>query len=167
MSTRQPTGRSIRLLKVTEQDVFLAIQKTAGALMTELADLFKPHGISPTQYNVLRILRGAGAGCGGSGRPDPGAGGLTCREIGERMLTHDPDMTRLLDRLEARGLIGRERSSDDRRRVTSRITAAGLDVLKTLDRPLLDLHRRQLGHLAEKRLGELLALLEGVQERCS
>ena len=125
--------------------------------------MFKPHGVSPTQYNVLRILRGAGSA---DGRAGPGVGGLTCREIAERMLTHDPDMTRLLDRLEARRLIARERSTGDRRQVSSCITASGLELLKTLDRPLLDLHRRQLGHLDERGLSDLLTLLEGVRERC-
>jgi DNA-binding MarR family transcriptional regulator len=115
---------------------------------------------------VLRILRGAGAGCCGGGHPDPAAKGLACGEIGQRMISQDPDMTRLLDRLEGRGLIVRGRDARDRRMVTTRITAAGLDLLKVLDQPLLDLHRRQLGHLGEAKLAGLLDLLETVRRTC-
>jgi DNA-binding MarR family transcriptional regulator len=153
--------------KSVEQEVFLNILKTADALMTDLAELLKPHGISPTQYNVLRILRGAGAGCCAGGHPDAGAQGLACREIGQRMLTRDPDLTRLLDRLEDRGLIGRERDKKDRRMIATRVTDAGLALLKTLDKPVLDMHKAQLGHLGEKKLHELLTLLEGVRGKCT
>ena len=153
-------------LRSLEQDVFLSIQKTSDVLMTELAELFKPHGISPTQYNVLRILRGAGAGCCAGGHADPSAAGVPCREIADRMITRDPDMTRLLDRLEHGGLIVRERDKKDRRMISTRITDAGLELLRTLDQPVLDLHRKQLGHLGEQRLNELLELLEGVRHKC-
>ena len=147
------------------QAVFLVLQKTADVLMAELAEFFKPHGISPTQYNVLRILRGAGAGCSVDGRFDPGSKGLACGEIAHRMITRDPDMTRLLDRLEDRGLIGRERDKADRRMITVRITAAGLKLLAGLDEPLLELHEAQLGSLGEKKLEVLLDLLETAGER--
>jgi DNA-binding MarR family transcriptional regulator len=156
-----------RPFKSLEQEVFLNVQRTADALMAELAEMLKPHAISPTQYNVLRILRGAGAGCCGGGRPDPGAKGLACREIGERMITRDPDMTRLLDRLEDRGLIVRERDRKDRRMISTRIAEAGLELLKGLDGPVLELHKRQLGHLGEKKLTGLLELLEGVRGQCT
>jgi len=149
-----------------ELEVFLNLLKTADCLAAEVTEFLKPHGISPTQYNVLRILRGAGAGCCGGGHSDPDAKGLSCGEIGERMITRDPDMTRLLDRLEDRGLIGRERGKADRRMISTRITDAGLELLKGLDRPLLDLHEKQLGHLGKKRLNELLTLLEGVRGHC-
>lgn len=148
-----------------EQEVFLNLQKTADVLMTELAELFKPHSISPTQYNVLRILRGAGAGCCEGGHPDPNAQGVPCREIAQRMITHDPDMTRLLDRLEDRKLIVRERDKKDRRMISTRITDAGLELLRGLDEPVMELHRRQLGHLGQEKLEELLDLLERVRER--
>jgi DNA-binding MarR family transcriptional regulator len=149
-----------------EPEVFLAILKTADALMTEVAEFLKPHGVSPTQYNVLRILRAAAAvGRRNDGRAGAEAG-ISCGEIAERMLTHDPDMTRLLDRLEARGLLMRQRGTDDRRRVTTSITGAGLEVLRAIDQPLLDLHRRQLGHVGPKKLGELLDLLDEVRRRC-
>ena len=96
-----------------EQEAFLNIQRTADALMRGLEELLKPSGLTQTQYNVLRILRGA--------KPD----GLLCRELSERMVTRDPDITRLLDRLERRGLISRLRDRKDRRALTVRITAAG------------------------------------------
>jgi len=161
-------GRKVSKLKVLaeypEPEAFLAIQKTADVLMTELADFLKPHGISPTQYNVLRILRGAVGRKARHAGPD--AAGVSCGEIAQRMITHDPDMTRLLDRLEARGLLARERGKDDRRRVTACITDTGLEVLRAIDQPLLDLHRRQLGHVGPKKLGELLDLLDEVRRRC-
>jgi DNA-binding MarR family transcriptional regulator len=159
-----PTKRSARFRSL-EQEVFLRLQKTADVLMTELAELFKPHGISPTQYNVLRILRGAGAGCCEGGHADPNAAGVPCREIAGRMITHDPDMTRLLDRLEDRNLIVRERDKKDRRMIITRITDVGLELLRTLDEPVTELHRRQLGHLGDAKLAELLELLDRVRDR--
>lgn len=147
------------------QEVFLNLLRTADLLAAEFAELFKQHGISPTQYNVLRILRGAGAGCCADGHLDPSAEGLACREIGQRMITRDPDMTRLLDRLEERNLIVRERDRKDRRVITTRITDDGLELLRQLDQPVLDLHDRQLGHLGDERLNQLCDLLEAVRER--
>src|SRR3954454_15652654 len=129
-----------------EQEVFLNLLRTADALMAEVTEFLKPHGISPTQYNVLRILRGAGAGCCAGGHHDPNAEGVPCREIAGRMITHDPDMTRLLDRLEERGLIVRERAKKDRRMIITRITDVGLELLNKLDEPVMELHDRQLGH---------------------
>ena len=159
--------KQTRPFRSVEQEVFLNIQKTAEVLMTEMAELLKPHGISPTQYNVLRILRGAGAGCCAGGHIDPNAAGVPCREIAGRMLTHDPDMTRLLDRLEDRKLIVRERDTKDRRMIITRITNAGLELLRTLDEPVHELHGRQLGHLGEAKLETLLEFLEQVRERGS
>jgi DNA-binding MarR family transcriptional regulator len=104
------------------------------------------HDLSPNQYNVLRILRGT---------PD----GLLCGEIAVRMISRDPDITRLLDRLEKRGLIGRCREDPDRRKVLVRIAPEGLSLLKSLDQPVCDLHRRQIGHLGRRKLADLAALL--------
>ena len=112
----------------------------------------KPHGLSETQYNVLWILRGAGTE------------GLACQEIAARMLTHDPDITRLLDRLERRGLIGRARSAEDRRVVLSRITAEGLKMLSLLDPAVRNVPKKILGHLGDRQLRELISLLEKARQ---
>jgi DNA-binding MarR family transcriptional regulator len=129
-----------------EEAVFLELVRTADILSRGPTEVFKTAELSPTQYNVLRILRGAG---------EP----LTCGEIGKRMITRDPDITRLVDRLEKRGLILRSRESRDRRTVIVRITDAGLELLAKLDKPIQDAHRSQLAHLGEKRLKQLSRLL--------
>lgn len=134
-----------------EARVFVALQKTATALGLETEQLLKPHGLTGTQYNVLRILRGA----------EPH--GLGCSSIGERMISHDPDMTRLLDRMEKLGLISRQRQTDDRRVIKTRISRAGLSLLKALDQPVRELHQRQFGHLPPARLNALSELLEEVR----
>lgn len=131
-----------------EEEAFLNLLRAADALATDAEEVLKPAGLTLTQYNVLRILRGAGAE------------GLSCREIAKRMLTHDPDVTRLLDRLERRGLAGRHRASKDRRVITTRITATGQELLRGLDQTVADFHRRRLGCLGEERLHALAELLE-------
>ncbi len=149
MARKLPTEAPRRApLTHLAQQVFLNVLRTADHLDQGLAELLKPFGLTPTQYNVLRILRGAGAR------------GLACRELGERMLTHDPDVTRLLDRLARRGLLARRRPSQDRRVILAAITAEGLRLLEQLDAPVADLHRRQLAHLDADQLRALLALLE-------
>jgi len=129
-----------------EEAVLLELVRTADILSRRPAELLKAAELSPTQYNVLRILRGA-------------AEPLTCGEIGKRMITRDPDITRLLDRLKKRGLISRRREVRDRRTVLVQITPAGLALLARLDEPIQDLHRSQLGHLGEERLRQLSELL--------
>ena len=136
-----------------EDRIFISLHKTADSLGQEVEQLFKPHGLTGTQYNVLRILRGA--------EPE----GLPCRGIGERMISHDPDMTRLLDRMEKRGLLVRQRQTDDRRVIKTRITPAGLALLKSLDQPVRELHKRQFSHLPAARLKTLAELLEEVRAR--
>ena len=131
-----------------EAHVFVALMRTADLLARGAEALLKPHGLSITQYNILRILRGAG--------PE----GLACREVGSRLISRDPDMTRLLDRMESRGLIARARENKDRRVVKTRITAEGLRILAELDAPVGELHQRQLQHVPEKHLRQLAALLE-------
>jgi DNA-binding MarR family transcriptional regulator len=131
-----------------ERDVFVLIQRAAVQFLSEVEELLKPVRLSPSQYNVLRILRGAGPK------------GIACSQIAERMITRDPDMTRLLDRLEKRGLVTRARCSSDRRVIRTHITEVGLALLEQLDRPINELHVRQLQHLGEKKLRTLLALLE-------
>ncbi|MHB8500500.1 MAG: MarR family winged helix-turn-helix transcriptional regulator [Candidatus Acidiferrales bacterium] len=136
-----------------EDRIFISLQKTADSLGLEAEQLLKPHGLTGTQYNVLRILRGA--------EPD----GLACSGIGDRMISHDPDMTRLLDRMEKRGLITRARQTNDRRVVKTRITPAGLALLKSLDQPIRELHKRQFHHIPAARLKTLAELLEEVRAR--
>jgi DNA-binding MarR family transcriptional regulator len=136
-----------------ENRIFVALLQTADTLGQEAEQLLKATGIPNAQYNVLRILRGA--------EPE----GLACRAIGDRMISHDPDITRLLDRMEKRGLITRERQTDDRRVVKTRITPQGLSLLKTLDQPVHDLHKRQFRHLSAARLKIFFDLLEEVRVR--
>src|SRR5207302_9689773 len=123
-----------------EEAAFLALLRTCDLLSRGPAQFLKSEDLSPTQYNVLRILRGA-----------PPAG-LPCGEIASRMITRDPDITRLLDRLEKRELISRCRETKDRRTVMARITPEGLELLARLDEPVQAGHRRQLGHLGRERL---------------
>lgn len=129
-----------------EEAAFVSLLRTTDMLSRHLTQVLKAEDLSQTQYNVLRILRGA---------PD----GLACGEIGNRMITRDPDITRLLDRLEKRGLISRRRETKDRRMVLTRITPTGLEVLERLDKPVQDAHRKQLGHLGRERLQTLADLL--------
>ena len=131
-----------------EAEAFLSLLRSAEKLQARVAAMLKPHGLSPTQYNALRILRGAGKK------------GLACSEIGERMINRDPDITRLMNRLEDRGLVKRSRDEQDRRVTTARITAGGLELLKSLDRPVDEFQRRLLGHMSPKRLRTLIRLLE-------
>src|SRR5262249_7376520 len=129
-----------------EEAMHLDLVRTAEMLSRPFVQFLKSEDLSGAQYNVLRILRGAPQG-------------LTCSEIGNRMITRDPDITRLLDRLEKRELIARSRDEEDRRIVLTRITPAGLDLLARLDQPIQDLHRKQLGHLGAERLKALSQLL--------
>jgi DNA-binding MarR family transcriptional regulator len=117
-----------------------------------LVQVLKTENISATQYNVLRILRGA---------PE----GLPCGEIASRMITRDPDITRLLDRLEKRSLISRSREVSDRRTVMTRITPEGLKLLARLDEPVQEAHRKQLGHLGRVRLRTLSDLLRACRSQ--
>lgn len=134
-----------------EESAFIELMLTADVLSRRLQQVIKTEDLSMTQYNVLRILRGT---------PE----GLSCREVADRMITRDPDVTRLLDRLEKRGLISRSREEKDRRTVMTRITPAGLATLERLDDVVQDTHRGQLGHLGEKRLKELGNLLTACRE---
>ena len=133
----------------------MSLQRTADQLEGRLSDMLKPHGLSPTQYNALRILRGAGDG------------GRACSEIAERMVNRDPDITRLVDRLERRGLVARSREKRDRRVIITRITLAGLDLLRGLDRPIEEFNRKLLGNLGEPQLRTLIKLLEAAREQAS
>ena len=138
-----------------EEEALVSLQRTADQLAGRLSDMLKPHGLSPTQYNALRILRGAGDG------------GRACSEIAERMINRDPDITRLVDRLERRGLVARSREKRDRRVIITRITLAGLDLLRGLDRPIEEFNRKLLGNLGEPQLRTLIKLLEAARAQAS
>ncbi len=131
----------------SEEAVFVELMRTADLLARGPGQILKQHQLSSNQYNILRILRGA---------PE----GLLCGEIGDRMISREPDITRLLDRLEKRGLIGRCREDPDRRKILVRITPAGLALLARLHQPVCDMHRRQLGHLSPTQLRQLSRLLQ-------
>ncbi len=131
-----------------EEEVTLGLARTSDLLARAADEVLKASGLTATQYNVLRILRGAGSA------------GLSCSEVGSRMITRDPDLTRLLDRLEARKLVTRSRDGDDRRVVTTRITASGLSLLSELDAPVLAQHKKSLGHLGAEKLKALAHLLD-------
>ena len=131
-----------------EEEVNLSLLHTADALSSRLSALFKGHGISATQYNVLRILRGAGES------------GLRCNEIGERMITRDSDITRLLDRMEKAGLIARRRDAQDRRAVITELSAKGASLLGQLDAPVAQLNMKLLSHLSREQLETARDLLE-------
>jgi DNA-binding MarR family transcriptional regulator len=139
--------RQTRPFTSLQQEAMLNVIRTSATLTDAMEELFKPHGITGTQYNVLRILRGAGEG------------GLCRNELRDRMLTRMPDMTRLLDRMEEAGLVTRSREREDRRLVLTRISAAGLQLVDDLDEPVAALHQRQLGHLSDEQLRTLSQLL--------
>lgn len=129
------------------QEAHLNLARTQAMLDEGLERVLKPFGISGTQYNVLRILRGAA--------PD----GLCRNEVRDRLLTRMPDVTRLLDRMEEAGLVTRTRDSADRRLVTTRLTARGRKLVDSLDAPVAEEHERALAHLGEARLRSLVQLL--------
>lgn len=135
-----------------EEEAILNIVKTADVLDWKLTEFLKDFGLSGTQYNFLRILRGAG--------PE----GLPCGEVGSRMVTRDPDITRLIDRLETRELVTRKRSEQDRRVITIRISRQGLMLLSEIDGPLEIMLDRILGQMGRKKLSALIDLLEEARD---
>lgn len=132
---------------VPEHQLYLALQGLALSLKEEAEQFLKQQGLTSTQFNVLRILRGANNRA------------LTCGEIAEQLLNKDPDVTRLLERMEKQQLIERQRAEHDRRVLLTSLTAQGHEVLERLDDPLLELHRQQFQHLPPQRLELLLELL--------
>lgn len=129
-----------------EEQAYLELLRTADRLTRGAAGVLKAEKLSSTQYNVLRILRGS---------PE----GLPCGAIGRRLITREPDITRLLDRMEKRNLISRARETKDRRTVLTRITETGLDLVNRLDEPVQAIHKKQLGHMSRERLHTLAGLL--------
>jgi DNA-binding MarR family transcriptional regulator len=136
-----------------EDQLFVAILKLADSLSQGAELVITPAGLTPVQYNVLRILRGA--------EPE----GLPCRGIAERMISRDPDVTRLLDRMEKHGWITRQRQQEDRRVIKTRITPEGLKILKKLDQPVHELHKGQFRQMSANRLRLLAELLEEIAKR--
>ena len=135
------------------EEVVLSMLRTADAIAVPMTDVLREAGLSLSQYNILRILRGAGAD------------GLPCGEISERMVRRDPDLTRLLDRLEARGLVTRSRGTADRRVVLASVSAEGLRLLESLDETIEAAVRQTLAHMPKARLNALCELLEEARER--
>lgn len=131
-----------------QEEVVLSMLRTADQLAVPMTDVLREAGLSMSQYNVLRILRGAGDES------------LPCGEISDRMVRRDPDLTRLLDRLEARGLVTRSRGTSDRRVVRAAITKEGLALLTSLDELVDETVRRTLAHMPQSRLNALCELLE-------
>jgi DNA-binding MarR family transcriptional regulator len=134
-----------------QEEVVLSIMRTADQVAVPMNEVLRGAGLSVSQYNVLRIVRGAGGD------------GLPCGEISERMVRRDPDLTRLLDRLEAAGLVTRTRDTRDRRIVRASITKEGAALLASLDDPVEESIRRSLAHVPVARLRMLLELLEEVR----
>ncbi len=140
--------KQTRPFRSLEEEVMLGLARTADAMARTSEVVLKASGLTPTQYNVLRILRGAGTA------------GLSCGEVASRMITRDPDLTRLFDRLEARALVKRARDGQDRRVVTTRISAEGIELLKQLDEPVQEANRKAVGHLGPEKLQTLAQLLD-------
>jgi DNA-binding MarR family transcriptional regulator len=137
-----------------EAEASLSILRTAAEMEYQASEVLKSHGLTLTQYNALRILRGAGEE------------GLCRNEVRDRLIARVPDATRLLDRLEEMGLVIRSREGEDRRFVLTRITKAGLDLLDRLAEPVAALHREQLGHVGAEKLQNLVDLLGDVRRKC-
>ncbi len=135
-----------------EQEATLNLLRTSDLFQNRFGRLFREHGLTASQYNVLRILRG-------EDKPMPSL------EIAERMIQVVPAITGLIDRLEKQGFVQRERSADDRRVVYVSITRKALRLLKQMDRPVLDLHKHLIGHLTKAELKQLSNLLEKARER--
>lgn len=135
-----------------EEEAWLNLKRTTDRLEQPVLDVLKGANLTPTQYNVLRILRGAGSE------------GLTAGDVGDRMLTRSCDVTRLLDRLEVQGLVQRSRTAADRRVITVTITEEGMHLLQSLDEPIREVHQSQLRHLGPGRLRELIDLLEEARQ---
>jgi len=135
------------------EEAYLNLVRTHSVLMGPIEQLFKQPGISPTKYNILRILRGAKI------TGESGDHGLPSLEIADRLITRVPDITRLVDGLEAEGLVIRTRCTADRRVVYVGITNKGLSLLERLDQPLKQLHQHQMQHMTAEELKELNRLL--------
>ena len=138
----------------TEEEALLNLLRTSDCLHRTLQRRTRDWGVTSTQYNVLRILRGA--------HPQ----GLTCSAVGDRMITAEPDITRLLARMKTLKLIKQQRDKRDRRVVWTQISAAGLELLSKMDPVIMQMPRDLLGHLSRQELDELIRLLELARKSC-
>jgi DNA-binding MarR family transcriptional regulator len=143
--------RQTRPFRSLGHEAAVGLLRSADHLRRQLAATLEPHGVTAQQYNVLRILRGAGDA------------GLPTLEIAGRMIEHAPGITRLLDRLEGKGWVERWRCRDDRRQVLCRISATGLALLAALDRPVAAVDERCFAALSPEEQGQLVALLDAVR----
>jgi DNA-binding MarR family transcriptional regulator len=142
-------AKHVRSPRTTGQyEAYAAVLQLAETTQRGFAELLRPHDLSLAQYNVLRILRGAGED------------GLSCGQVADRLIRHDPDLTRLVDRLQRRGLTDRVRDAADRRVVRAYITPKGLELMASLDETFDALHESQFGHMSDRRLAELTALIK-------
>jgi DNA-binding MarR family transcriptional regulator len=156
MEEPSPLQREIRQgkpFRSRSQQVVVALLRTADLVRRGLGQVLEPYGITPQQYNVLRILRGAGEQ------------GLPTLEIGERMIEQAPGVTRLLDRLETKALVRRERCPQDRRQVLCWLTAAGLALVERLDKPIDAADAEAVAMLGPEEQDKLLGLLDTVRSR--
>jgi DNA-binding MarR family transcriptional regulator len=140
-----------RPFKSPEEEATLSVLRTSDQLQIRLARLLREHGLTPSQYNVLRILRG-------EGKP------LPILEIASRTITVVPAITGLIDRLGQAGFVNRLRCERDRRVIYVALTDHGATTLAGLDEPLIALHRTLLGHLSQPELKEVIRLLEKVRQ---
>lgn len=147
MSDLRVALKQTKPFQSVHQEAFLNLARTHSALSDGLDRVLGPLGLSITQYNVLRMLRGAGRS------------GLCRNEIGRRLITRMPDVTRLLDRMERAGLVSRVRSTEDRRLVNTILTARGSQIVDKLDREVAKEHERTLGHMTNAQLTALVDLL--------
>lgn len=151
MSTPQPRDLRSPRFDSLHQEVYLNLWRTYDRLKALEDELFAAVDLSAQQYNALRLLEAA----------HPGT--VPTLTLGARLISRAPDMTRMLDRLEDRGLVHRERRPENRRVVKVGVTAAGLKLLAELAPSVQDCHRRQLGHLSARDLKQLVELLQSVR----
>ena len=153
MSPIQDEIKQQRPFRSRGQEGLLSLLRTADQVKRQIASVVEPYGLTLQQFNVLRILRGAGAS------------GLPTLDIAERMIEQAPGITRLLDRLEKKALVGRERCPQDRRQVLVAITPGGLRLLARLDRPVAEADDTLLAHLGSRRTITLIRLLDAVRKK--
>ena len=150
-STLRDELQQTKPFRSLHEEALLSIARTEAVTRERLERILAPHGLSMTQYNVLRILRGAGSG------------GLCRNEIGERLISRMPDVSRLLDRMEGAGLISRVRSTEDRRQVNTTLTGLGRALVDDLDPVVAEAHEEQFGHMTREQLRALIDLLSVVR----